>query len=186
MRADAGAIVDELRHELRAAGSLLVTYRAEHVDHRLAPGIGIRIAEMRHVPLAGDQVRDPVAIHVGAGRRMRLREDYAAGVLRREIVHDHVLDEGYALVGVPLLLPPRDAEAVPFHGADGVDQAVAVDVESADLRASGATLRRPPSAERRRVHLPGAAGARRRLFPPAVRVEVIHTAVAVDVGDPQS
>ena len=74
----------------------------------------------------------------------------------------------------------------PSIGPTASIETVAVDVESADLRAAGAALRGTPAAERRRVHLPRATGARRRLLPPAVRVQEIHAAVAVDVGDAEA
>ena len=84
LRAGARAIVDELGHELGAARRLRVAHGPVHVEHRRTVRIGIEVAlEVRQVPLADDEVRDPVAVDVGRGRAVRLGEGHAAGVLRR-------------------------------------------------------------------------------------------------------
>ena len=186
-RDDARAVVHEFRHELRAAGCLLVAHHAIGVDHRLAPRIGIRVAEVRHVALAGNEIGQAITIEIATGRGVRLREGDIAGVLRQEVVHDHVLGKRDVLVRITLLFPPREAEPVPFHRPIGVEQSIAVDVERADFRAARAALGRAPASEGRRMVLPRAfRRAFRRLLPPAVRVQVVGPAIAVDVANAEA
>src|SRR5688500_9517006 len=82
MRADAGAIVDQLGHELRTPWSLRVAYRAIDVEHRRAMRVRIdeRI-EMGPEALTGDEILQSVAVHIRIGRTVELREDHPTGIL---------------------------------------------------------------------------------------------------------
>ena len=69
VRADAGAVVDELRHELGAARRLRIADDLVDVHDRHAPVVRIRVLEVRVVTLAGDHVQNAVLVDVGERRR---------------------------------------------------------------------------------------------------------------------
>ena len=148
-RADTGSIVDQLRDERRAPRRAFVSHGAEHVEHRIAVRIRIRVAvEMREQPFAGNDVRNPVAIDVRSGDRVYFRDGHAARILRGQVVDDHVLHPGGLARRRTLLLEPREAPAVRFETGDDVIQPVAVEIGHAQLAAARARTRARPAAER--------------------------------------
>jgi len=86
--------VDEFRNELRATRGFRVAHRLIPVEHRRTVWVRIEVVvAMRPVTLPYDEVRYSVAVHVAIGRAMWFGEGDASGILRREIIHDHVLHE---------------------------------------------------------------------------------------------
>src|SRR5260370_19344166 len=82
LRPRAGTVVNQLRHELRAAGSALVAHRPVPIEDGRAIGVGIGIAVfVRPVAFADDEIGDAVTIHVADGGAMQLGKGDAAGVL---------------------------------------------------------------------------------------------------------
>ena len=111
LRTSPRRIMDEFGNKLRAAGSSFVADSSVAVKHRRSIGIRVRRAFLvRVVAFPDDKVRDAISIHVRACRTVRLGEGNASGVLRREVVHNHVLHEGDVPARVLLLFVPRDAE----------------------------------------------------------------------------
>src|SRR4030095_8616399 len=75
LRTGPRGVVYEFRNELRAPSGALVANRLVDVKHRRAERIRIRIAFlMREEPLADNEIRNAVAIHVRARGSVRLRE----------------------------------------------------------------------------------------------------------------
>jgi hypothetical protein len=104
--------------------------------------------------LADDEIRNAVAIHVRDRRPVRLRESDIARVLRREVVHDHVLDERDVSVGASLLLVPREAVPVRAQRGDDVFEPVVVDVINGHQGAAIAGARADRPRERDRMVFP--------------------------------
>ena len=65
--------MNQLRHELRAAGSLGVTHSPEPIQYGRAVRIRVLVAlQVRVDSFAHDQIEEPVAVDVGVCRGMRL------------------------------------------------------------------------------------------------------------------
>ena len=112
---------------------------------------------------------------------MGFGEDDAAGVLRGEVVRDHVLHERDLSTGIALLLEPREPEHVRLQRRHDVVEPVAVDVVHAHLGAAGraaAVL----TAEGLGMIRPHLGRGLRRLLPPPVHVKDVDAAIAVDVA----
>ena len=109
----------------------------EPVEHRRVVAVRIARASVRPEALAGDDVLEPVAVHVDEVDGVHLGELHAVCVVLRLLVHDDVLAE-FDLAALAILLVPRQAEAVRGERGDDVVQAVAVHVVGIHLRAAGA------------------------------------------------
>ena len=70
LHTDAGIVVDQVRHELRLAGS--GPRAAKPIDHRRCRWFGIAAWSVGPVPLAGDDVVEPIAVDVGHVDRVDL------------------------------------------------------------------------------------------------------------------
>ena len=139
LRAHAGSVVNQFGNEFRAAFRLGVPNSPVPIEDGRAVWVGIKVAlEMREEPLSDDHVRHAVAIHVGEGGAVRLREGHAAGILRAEIAHDVVAHKRNVALRVALLLEPGEAPTVCSQGRDHIVQTVAIHVVNAHLRAAAA------------------------------------------------
>ena len=112
---------------------------------------------------------------------MRFGEGDAAGVLRGEVVRDHVLHERDLSAGIALLLEPREPEHVRLQRRHDIVELVAVDVVHAHLGAAGRSAA-VLTAEGLGMVRPHPGRRLRGLLPPSVDVEDVDAAVAVDVA----
>ena len=151
--------------------------------HRVAVRVRIDPALLvREQPLAGHEVGNPIAIHVGHRRAVHLRDGDAARVPRRIVVDDHVAIERDVACGIALLLEPGEPEPVGIQTRDDVVETIAVHVEDDHLGAAGA-FRAAPPPERIGVVRPK-TGARSggRLLPPSRRLKDIDSSVAIHIA----
>ena len=134
--AHAGVVVNEVRHPVH--GLVGVAREAEPVEHRRVRRAGVGTGTVRPEALAGDDVLQPVAVHVHQLDGVQLRESDAVAVLAGFLVHEDVGLELNLAVGIALLelLIPREAVAVRRERGDDVRQAVAVHVIGIHLRAA--------------------------------------------------
>src|SRR5262249_50726532 len=111
---------------------------------------------------------------------MQFRESHAAGILRGEVAHDHMLLERNFAVGAFLLLEPGKSPPVGLKTGHDIIEAVAIDVIHGHLAATRAGP--IPAAEIFRMVSPWSLNTLGRLFPPPVCIDEVHPAVAIDVS----
>ena len=100
------------------------------------------------VPLPGDDVRDPVMIHIGNSDRVQLRERHTVLVLFRLLAHDQMFFElNLSLVVLAEVFEPRETIRMGRFAGNDVVPAVAVHIEREHLRTAAV-------AELHRVELP--------------------------------
>ena len=102
--ADAGVVVDELRDELRLAGS--GAGGAEPIEDRRGRRLRITVGAVGPEALAGDDVVESVAVDVGDVDGVDLGEDGAVGAVGGFLTSDRTVVERPAAVGALHLLPP--------------------------------------------------------------------------------
>ena len=173
LNADAGVVVDELRDELRLAGG--GTGAAEPIEHRRGRRLRITVGTVGPESLAGDDVVEAVAVDIGDVDGVDLGEDGAVRAVGGFLTGDRPVVERPAAVGALLLLPPTQAVAMGGETRDHVVESVAIDVANVHLGAPGAGEGDGVEGPQR------VAGKRRGLLPPAVLLEDVRLAVAVDI-----
>ena len=146
-------------------------FSSNHHSDRGRHRLGIAVIAVGPEALAGDDVGHAVAVHVRQLNGVGLREDDAGFARLRGRAGDEV-----PLPAVARLLEPREAIPVRGEAGDDVRLAVAIHVEDIHLRAATAELRLV-------LHPHRIAVERLRLFPPAVRLEDVHLAVAVHIAE---
>ena len=173
--AHARVAVDKVRHPVH--GFVGVAHKLEPVEHRGIGRAGIRAGAVRPDAFAGDDVLQPIAIHVHQFDRVELRKGHAVAAFARFLVHENVRLELNLAARVALLelLVPREAVAVRCERGDDVRQAVAVHVVGVHLRAGG--------GEKGLVKFPHRiARERRGLLEPAAAANQIRAAVPVHIA----
>ena len=130
---------------------------------------------MGPVGLAGDDVLETVAIHVGELHGVGLAEDHAILVEGRAVPHDEMFHES-----LRSLLEPRQSEVVRSEARDDVAVSVAIDIVGVHLGSA-------PGGEGHLVMGPGRiAGHFGGLLEPAAFHQDVRPSVAVEVADPEA
>src|ERR1700753_4177153 len=94
LRADARAVMNQLRHELRPALGFGIANGPVPIQDSGSMRIRIEVTfKVREESFSGNQVGDAVAIHVGERYAVRFGEGDAAGVFGAEVAHDVVAHE---------------------------------------------------------------------------------------------
>jgi hypothetical protein len=129
--ADAGIAVGQVGNPVHAP---LAALQAKPVNDRA--GVPHRaLLVVRVIRASGDDVLQPVAVHVHQVQRVQFAEQHAILVLRRMRSHDEVLLE-LDFVAVFHLLVPGETVIVSGEAGDDIVIAVAIDVVGVHLGAA--------------------------------------------------